>query len=294
MRPDTRTKRLTLRFITLCVDEDFFGPVKKGMRDACALVNAESTFVGTADIDIPAQVRMVESAVGDGVDGIALNLADAGAFNEAIRRAAAAGIPVIAFNIDASDGSAGNIGSVRQDLFQAGRMLGRKAAGSIPAGRSVLATVHSAGVSALEARLRGIRETIGTSIGKVLVTGMDPKGAAAKIQAELQADPSLGAVIGTGQADTEGAGLAAERLGKDTRPYVAGFDMSPEILRLVKEGSIAFTIDQQPYLQGFLPVIQLALNIRYGIRPAAVDAGAAIIESENVDAIMDLSRAGYR
>ena len=53
-------------------------------------------------------------------------------------------------------------------------------------------------------------------------------------------------------------------------------------------------IDQQPYLQGFLPVIQLALNIRYGIRPAAVDAGAAIIERENVDSILDLSRAGYR
>jgi simple sugar transport system substrate-binding protein len=75
---------------------------------------------------------------------------------------------------------------------------------------------------------------------------------------------------------------------------VAGFDLSPEILRLIKEGIVSFTIDQQPYLQGFLPVVQLVLNIRYGIRPSAVDAGATVIDRSSVDAVMELSRAGYR
>jgi simple sugar transport system substrate-binding protein len=156
--------------------------------------------------------------------------------------------------------------------------------------------VHSDDVSALEARLQGIKEMLAfkNPTWKVLTTGMDPAIAAVKIFAALEADPSLCAVLCTGQADTEGAGLALARIRAEKRPYAAGFDLSPEILRLVKEGVIAFTIDQQPYLQGFLPVIQLALNVRYGIRPAAVDAGAAIIDRNNVESVMDLSRAGYR
>jgi simple sugar transport system substrate-binding protein len=74
----------------------------------------------------------------------------------------------------------------------------------------------------------------------------------------------------------------------------AGFDMSPEILRLVKAGVIRFTIDQQPYCQGYYPVVQLALYRRYGIAPADIDTGAAIVAAGDVDRVVDLSREHYR
>ena len=74
----------------------------------------------------------------------------------------------------------------------------------------------------------------------------------------------------------------------------AGFDLSPEILRLVRNGMIKFTIDQQPYVQGFYPVIQLTLYCRYGIKPSNIDACAAIITKENVKNIMNLSKQHYR
>ena len=290
------TKRLKLRFVTLCVGEDFFNAVKKGMGDACDLMNADSSFVGTEDIDLPEQVRLVEEAIRSGVDGIALNLADSDAFNDVIRKSTEAGIPVVAFNIDASNGNAGNLGSVCQDLLQAGKSLGQRAASDIEPGSKILATTHSDGISALESRLRGIRESLGPKnlSYKVLTTGMVSGIAAEKILAEIEKDPSVRAVLCTGQADTEGAGLAVARLPAARRPYVAGFDLSPEILRLIKDGVISFTIDQQPYLQGFLPVVQLVLNVRYGIRPASVDAGATIIDRNSVDSVIELSRAGYR
>jgi simple sugar transport system substrate-binding protein len=289
-------KKLKLRFISLCAGEDFFLPVKKGMRDAGDALNADCSFVGTDDIDIPRQVRMLEAAVSEGVDGIALNLADADAFTPAIGIAARAGIPVVAFNIDASRGKAGNAGAVCQDFYSAGRALGGKAAQQIEPGARILATVHSDGISALEDRLRGIKESLRSKDPSwtLVTTGMIPDAASERIAAALAADSSIAAVLCTGQADTEGAGLAAQKLPASRRPSVAGFDLSPRILALISEGIISFTIDQQPYLQGFLPVVQLVLNIRYGIRPSFVDAGAAIIEKDNVKAVLELSRQEYR
>lgn len=102
------------------------------------------------------------------------------------------------------------------------------------------------------------------------------------------------AVLCTGQADTEGAGLAVERAFAGRGLYVAGFDLSPEILRLVRAGTIAATVDQQPYLQGFYPVVQLALYRRYGLCPLSIDTGAALITRENADSVMALSATGYR
>ena len=124
------------------------------------------------------------------------------------------------------------------------------------------------------------------------ITGHDPEAAAHRILEILRAHPEAAAVLATGQADTEGAALAAERLGRPV--YAAGFDLSPEILRLIVEGHLACTVDQQPYTQGFYPVIQLVLNIRYGLRPVDMDAGACLIDRSNVARIAALAKTGYR
>ena len=99
-----------------------------------------------------------------------------------------------------------------------------------------------------------------------------------------------------GRADDlgQGAGTAigAHFSGQGYR--AAGFDLSPEILRHIRQGRIAFTIDQQPYIQGFYPVVQLALYHRYGIMPASMDAGATLINRENADSVLELARRHYR
>jgi len=290
-------KRLRLTFITCAVGEDFFRPVQKGMRDAAALLDADCTFIGTEDVDLEAQVGMVRQAIADRVDGIALNIIHATAFNPVMAEASAAGIPVVAFNVDATHGRGPHLSAVHQDLYKAGRAVGEHAAAALPDGVNILMTVHSEGISALEDRLRGMQEVLREkrhARWTLAVTGIHPEGAANVIARALAADPSITAVLATGQADTQGAGWAAERAAADARPYVAGFDLSPEILRLVKSGAIAFTVDQQPYIQGFYPVLQLTQYLRYGLRPASVDAGATIITRDDVDRITRLSAEGFR
>ena len=124
------------------------------------------------------------------------------------------------------------------------------------------------------------------------ITGHEPEAAARHILDVLRANPDASAILATGQADTEGAALAAERFGRPV--YAAGFDLSPEILRLIHEGHLDCTVDQQPYAQGFYPVVQLVLNIRYGLLPVDMDAGACMIDCSNVARIVALAKAGYR
>ena len=108
------------------------------------------------------------------------------------------------------------------------------------------------------------------------------------------ANPEIKVVLSTGQADTEAAGLVLERHFPAGDYAAAGFDLSPETLRLIRKGVIRFTIDQQPYAQGFYPVVQLALYCRFGIKPSDIDAGAALINAGNCDSVMDLCRQKYR
>ena len=110
----------------------------------------------------------------------------------------------------------------------------------------------------------------------------------------LKVHPDIRIVLGTGQSDTEAAGRAIEASFPDQGYWSAGFDLSPTTLRLIKEGHIRCTVDQQPYIQGFYPVMQLTLYLRYGIVPSDIDAGAAIIDRTNVDQVIELSRRLYR
>jgi simple sugar transport system substrate-binding protein len=295
-KPAAAQDRLRFVFISTVVREKFFEPVRKGMEDAARMMGVDCVFTGTEGVDVPAQAEMVRKAIRDGVDGIALNIIDPAGFDAAVEEAARAGIPVVAFNVD--DGATPNarLSAVCQRLYEAGRTLGRESLKFVPSGSHVLMTMHAKGVSALEDRLRGAQEELKAKDvrWKVVITGNTAAEAAAVIDRELKTNPDIRYVLCTGQADTEGAGLAIEREFKERDCLAAGFDLSPEILRLIKAGAIRFTIDQQPYVQGFYPVIQLALYKRYGIMPSSMDAGAAVITADKVDRLATLTNGKYR
>jgi simple sugar transport system substrate-binding protein len=294
-------------FVTTCRDEAFFEPVKKGMRDAAAAMNVECEFNGTEGVDLKAQAELVRKAVADGCDGIALNIIDDKAFDEVIAEAQSKGIPVVAFNVDAQgngDSAAGKkssaqsrrLSAVCQDFVKAGRTLGQKAVEFAPKGSKVLITLHDEGISALDQRRQGIEESLGRAgiASKAICSSNDLQKAAERIAKELAADPEIRCVLGTGQTDTEAAGKVIERdyAGKGYR--AAGFDLSPEILRLIDAEIIQCTIDQQPYIQGYYPVVQLTLYCRYGIKPSDIDAGAGVVGKGEVNRILGLSREHYR
>jgi simple sugar transport system substrate-binding protein len=287
---------LRLVFITCAVDAPFFVPVQQGMRDAARQMGVACAFTGTPGVDVKAQAEMVRKAVADKVDGIALNIIDPVAFDDVVKEAVDAGVPVVAFNVDDHATPNARRAAVCQRFPEAGRALARHVAPLIPPGSRVLFTRHDTGVSALDERLRGLQEVLKEKgvTGDAIVTGnVSAKGADAIAEA-LRRDLSIRVVLGTGQSDTEAAGLAIEKHFAGKGIWSAGFDMSPTTLRLIRAGHIRATVDQQPYVQGFLPVVMLVHELRYGLRPSDVDAGAAIIDRTNVDRVEDLARRGYR
>lgn len=287
--------RLRFVFITCCRDEAFFGPVKQGMRDAARAMEVECEFIGTPGVDVAAQAELVRKAVAEGYHGIALNIIDPVAFDEVVREARQRGVAVVAFNTDDRGTPNARLAGICQNYYQAGLALGR-AATFIPPGSKVLLTQHDRGISALDERLRGLQDALRERkmTWKVICSTNEPDRACEIITAELKANPDIHFVLGTGLTDTEAAGHAIERHFAGKGYAAAGFDLTPEILRMLRSGVLRITVDQQPYTQGFYPVVQLALYCRYGIMPCDLDAGATLVTARDVDRLLDLTRKGYR
>ncbi|MCU0959315.1 MAG: substrate-binding domain-containing protein [Pirellulaceae bacterium] len=287
---------LRLAFITCCRDAPFFEPVQQGMRDAAAKMGVECKWMGVEGVDMAAQARLIGEAVAQGYDGIAVNLVDPEAFDEAVAAAIARGVPVVGFNTDDHATPNARLSCVNQRLYEAGRALAEHVAGDIPAGAHVLMTMHDEGVSSLLDRLRGLQDVLREKRVRwtVCITGNDAAHGTDVVASALRTHPDIRVVLGTGQSDTEAAGRALERDFAGQGYWSAGFDLSPTTLRLIQAGHIRGTVDQQPYVQGFYPVVQLTLLLRYGIQPSSLDAGAAIITRQTAAQVLELTRQKYR
>jgi simple sugar transport system substrate-binding protein len=289
-------QRLKFVFITCCVDEPFFGPVKKGMHDAAKMMDVDCEFIGTKGVEPIEQANMVSQAVANGYNGIALNLIDAEAFDRVVSDANSKGVPVVGFNIDDNSTPNARLASVNQRVHAAGRILAEHALSEIPPGAHILMTKHDNGVSALEDRLLGAQEVLKPKniTWTTIVTGNDAQSGADSVAKALNENPDIRVILSSGQSDTEAAGRAIDAHFAKKGYWSAGFDLSPKTLELIEKGHIRFTIDQQPYVQGFYPVIALTLKLRYGIAPSDIDAGAGIVDRRNVKQVIQLTTAGYR
>ena len=285
--------RLRFRLITIARDEELFHVVERGMRDAAAALNVDADLVGTPGFDIDDVIGMVRSAVRDGIDGIGLNVFHPTALAGVIAEASAAGVPVIAFNIDAAKTGSGNLSYIMQDFFAAGTALGHRAVASIADGEHIIVAMHDDGVGALEERAAGIEAGLASRsvVATRVITGRAP-ARGAEILDEALVRLGARAIIGTGQPDTEAAGIVARDQKRSI--YAAGFDLSPGIVDLIAEGHLDCVVDQQPYAQGFYPIVQLALYRRFGLMPSSLDAGAAIVDRQNVELVRQLSKQSIR
>jgi len=287
---------LRLVFITCVVNAKFFEPVKKGVNDAAEMMGVQCDFIGTEGVDVQAQAAMVTQAVADGYDGIALNIIDPVAFDEVIRQAIEKGVPVVGFNVDDHATPNARLSCVNQRFYQAGQSLAKYVLPSIPENTHILMTMHDEGVSALEDRLAGLQQVLKQKQVRwtVIMTGSESLKGAEVIAAALKENPDIRIILNTGQSDTEAAGRAIEKYFPNKGYWSAGFDLSQKTLSLIRQGHIRCTVDQQPYIQGFYPVIQLTLYLRYGIMPSDMDAGTAIINKSNVEQVIELTKQKYR
>jgi len=290
----TEGKDITIAVITHGDGGVFWSVAQKGAEAAGADLGITVQYQG-ANNDGAAQAKMIDDAVAAGVDGIAVSLADPGALEASVKAAVAAGIPVITLN-SGSDKfkDLGAITHVGQDETVAGNGAGEKfkAAGK----KKLLCVMQEQSNVGLQARCDGAKETFGGEVVNITTSGdADPTTSQSEIKAALDADPAIDAVFATGPIGAVLARDAVKELGRDI--MIGAVDLSSDLLDAIDAGDIAFTIDQQQYLQGYLSVVFLYLNVTNkntvgGGLP--VYTGPGFVTKDNVAAVKDLVAKGTR
>jgi len=282
--------------ITHATAVPFFVPVRKGAEEAGKVLGADVTYTGPAGFDIEKQVDFIKSAIAENVDGIATTMPDPTAFNDVVKEAMSRGIPVIALNADAP--TSGRLAYIGQGNYEAGVSMGNQILKYVPGGGHVLLCIHTAGAENLEARIKGVKDVLDKEGGKysyrVVATGTDMVRAVSLISSALQADASLKGMFGV--EDVTGSAIAQIIDRDNLKGKVAGgsFDLVADVLNAIEKGEMQFTIDQQPYLQGFQSVVELYLLKRYNLTPADINTGIAPVTQENVAKVKVLAAQGCR
>ena len=273
----------------------FFVPVRKGAEDAGRMVGSEVIYTGPAGFDIQKHVEFIKSAIAQKADGIAATMPDPAAFNDVVKEAMSKGIPVVAINADAP--ASGRLAYIGQGNYEAGRSMGQEIVKLLPSGGDVLLTIHTAGAENLEARVKGVKDVLDAKGGfkyRVVATGTDLVRAESLIAAAYQANQNIKGMFGVEDITGIAIGHIIERQRLKGKVSGGGFDLVADILNAIENGYMQFTIDQQPYLQGFQGVMQLWLNRMYNLSPTDVNTGIAPVTASTVKAVKELAAKGYR
>ncbi|GAA2888152.1 substrate-binding domain-containing protein [Pseudonocardia halophobica] len=269
----------------------FWDRVRSGAEQAARDLNVDLKY--SNDPAGSNQATFVQNAVDSKVAGIAVTYAYPDQVGPATEKAAQAGIPVVAFNAGMNvykDYGASMFFGSDEDL--AGQSAGTRIAQE--GGTKVLCVVHEQGNISLETRCGGVAKSFpGTET--LQVNGSDLPSVQQTISAKLQQDPSISNVV-TLDAGIASAALAAKE-STSSRAKIETFDLSPDVVTGIKEEKIDFSVDQQPYLQGYLAVQALWLNLTNGNdigggRP--VLTGPSYVDSSNIDKVADYAARNTR
>ena len=286
---------LSIAVITHGEGDTFWAVAKAGAEKAGEDMGVEVKYSESQN-DPQRQAQLIDSAVTEKVDGIATSAPNPDAIRDSLQKAEAAGIPIITLNSGQSESAElGAITHVGQDETVAGEAAGRQLAEAGGDGK-LLCVVHEQGNIGLEQRCDGAREGYGGEVENLQVKGVaDVSTTLTEIQSKLESDDSITAVL-TLNPDIAVAARDAVR-GAGSEATVATFDLSGDVVQAIKAGEIEFAVDQQQYLQGYLPVVFLTLfnenaNTVGGGLP--VLTGPGFVDKGNADTVEQLAEEGTR
>jgi len=275
--------------------DNWFNIIKNGIETASREMGVRTEYRNPPTGDLADMARIVQQSAAAGVDGMAVILADTSVLEGPIRDAIAKGIPVVTVNQGSPEDSQrlGALLHVGQSNYDAGLGAGQRAKA---AGKSrFLCVNHYMNNPVFTNRCEGFAAGIGVALrGQMIDTGMDPSEIRNKVKAYLSANPETDVILAVGPASAEGTIFAVKDMGLDGDIYFGTFDLTEAISTAIKEGVVDFAIDQQPFLQGAIPVQALANYVRYGVIPnGVVSTGPAFITRENI-AQVDAMAGKYR
>jgi simple sugar transport system substrate-binding protein len=281
-----KTSAWKFAFINHVTTNSFFAPTQSGMKDAASLLGLPApTWTGSENGVVSEMVSAMETAISANAAGIAIPLTDANAFLAPTKAALAAGIPVIAYNANAS----GNYGLcyVGQDLYQSGYQMGLRIATNVTSG-DILVGISQPGSLNVQPRLDGIKAALAAKAPGVTVHTVDTGAAQAdELSAMESAYQGLKGAKGIYAVDAGSTASIAQMITKygiKGQVHAGGYDLVADTITGVSSGALDFTIDQSAYLQGFLPVLYLFMYRMTGslVFPPATDTGLTFVTSDNV------------
>lgn len=270
----------------------FWAIVRNGAEAASRQLDVVLDYRAPDVYSLPRMVDLVDAAVASRPDGLVVSLPESG-LAPAIRRAVKAGIPTVTINSGSNEAlSLGVLAHVGQPEDRAGEAAGRRLAQH--GVRRALCVNQQVGNQGLDARCRGLRRAMRAAGGEATVLAVDdqsvetPRRIAAAVR-ERRADGVL--------ALNATSALEAVQGIRDRKVRIGAFDLGPDVLRAVRTGRLVFAVDQQAYLQGYLPVVFLAQRARYGLFPAQGDViatGPNFVTKDDAEKAFELSARSIR
>jgi len=267
--------------------DNWFNVIKNAIQITNQQMGVHTEYRNPPTGDLADMARIVQQSSAAGVDGIIVILADYNVLEGPIRDAIAKGIPVVTVNQGSVEDSQrlGALLHVGQSNYQAGYGAGQRAKA---AGKShFLCVNHYMNNPVFTDRCQGFAAGLGVELGNQMIdTGMDPSEVSNRVKAYLSANPETDAILALGPNSAEPSIRAIKEMGLDGDIYFGTFDLSADISAAIKDGTIHFAIDQQPFLQGSVPVQALTNYVRYGVIPSGlIPTGPAFITRENIDQV---------
>jgi simple sugar transport system substrate-binding protein len=278
--------------------DPFWAIVKRGVDDAARQTGIAVSYRAPDSYDVARMGRMIDEAISARLDGLVVSLPDVRALRAPIRRAERAGIPVISIN-SGSDRfrRLGILAHVGQPEWRAGYESGRRMAAA--GVRDALCVNQEEGNAGLELRCRAFaagRRRGGGRSSELVVDLQDPDQAQQRIARAVRGSTVDGVLtLGPGGAAPALKAIGGGGFGRRVR--LATFDLSPEVLQAVRARRMLFAVDQQPYLQGYMPVVMLAERARHLLSPARgelIPTGPEFVTPRTAGRVLELSRRGFR
>ena len=296
--------------------DSWWNTIKNAIKQADEDFNVETDYRNPPNGDIADMARLVEQAAARNYDGVIVTIADYDVLKGSIGKVTEKHIPLVTINSGTEQQSAdlGAIMHIGQPEYTAGKAAGEKAKAA--GVKSFLCVNHYATNPASFERCRGFADALGVDFKtSTLDAGTDPTGIQSKVSAYLRNHPDTGGVLALGPLSAAPTIKALQQMGLAGKLWFATFDFDDDIAKAIKDGTIQFAIDQQPYLQGYIAVAVLAIakhdhttdpvKIRqilqanpkfqarlstYGLAPSYgprnIGSGPGFITKENIDKVV--------
>jgi len=275
-------KDINIAVVTHGADTDtFWSVVKNGVNNAKDDMGVNVNYRNPASGDLTEMARLIDSAIAKRPDGLVVSIPDANALGKSIQKAIKLGIPVITINSGAAYGKKiGTLMHVGQSEYDAGLQAGKKAKSA--GAKSFLCVNHEITNLSTEQRCQGFADALGVK-NNMLDVGVDPTEIERKVKPKLK---NVDAVLTVGPTSASPTIKAIEKARLGRHIYFATFDVSKDILYGIETGVIDFAIDQQQYLQGYMPIVVLTQMAKFGVLQSGdINSGPGYITKENISLV---------